>query len=92
MRTKKVSIAEGKRDFTRLLREARTKRMPILIYNDREGACAGVLLSPEEYHRYTRIRGYFEAVRLSATLQGLETDAVTLARQARQDLDHRGRP
>jgi PHD/YefM family antitoxin component YafN of YafNO toxin-antitoxin module len=86
MRTKRVSVAEGKQGLSSLLREARRTRVPIVIYNKRRGEVAGVLLSPMDYDRYTDLRALFEALRLSRALSTLDLNAMDLARQSRQDL------
>lgn len=85
----RVSVAEGKREFTRLLREAREKQVPILIFNERLDELAGAILSPEEYERYERLRAYFEALRLSEKLSHLKLNLPQLIRQSRQELEER---
>jgi len=88
---RRVSVAEGKRDFTRLLREVRESRQPVLIYDYREHVPAGVLVSPDEYDRYTSMRAYLEAVRISEATKRLKLDATRLARRSRRDLETRQR-
>ncbi len=91
MAGRRVSVAEGKRDFTRLLREVRESQVPILIYDYREGVPAGVLLSPDEYDRYTHLRAYMQAVRISEATKYLKLNATELARRSRRDLEARHR-
>lgn len=91
MAGRRVSVAEGKRDFTRLLREVRESQVPILIYDYREGTPAGVIVSPEEYERYTHLRAYVEAVRISEATKHLKLEAADLARRSRRDLEARHR-
>ncbi len=86
--TTRVSVAEGKKDLSRLLREA-TARSPILIFNERKGELAGALLSPSEYERYERLQGYFEALRLSRKFAPLELDLAALVQASRTELDGR---
>ena len=90
MKDRRVSVANGKRAFTQLLKEVRKTHAPVLIYDERRNKLAGALLSPEEYERYTRMRAYFEAVRLSEMFQHLELNAADLARRSRRDLEGRG--
>jgi len=85
----RVSVAEGKKDLSRLLKEATTARSPILIFNERKGELAGALLSPAEYERYKRLQGYFEALRLSRKFAPLELDLATLVQASRAELDER---
>lgn len=87
MDSKRVSVAEGKKEFTQLLKEAREKQMPILIFNERSAEFAGALLPPEEYERYERLRAYFEALRLSQKFAHLKLDLPELVRQAREELE-----
>lgn len=86
---KRVSVAEGKRDFTRLLKEAREGQIPILIFNERSDEFAGALLSPGEYKRYEWLRAYFEALRLSQKFAHLKIDLPELMHQAREELEER---
>jgi hypothetical protein len=89
MKSKKVSVAEGKRDFTQLLKEARDKRIPILIFNERVAELAGAILPPEEYRQYERLSAYFEAIRLSKKFADLDIDIPELTRKTRKELEER---
>lgn len=89
MVVKRVSVATGKKDFTQLLKEAREKRMPILIFNEREDEFAGAILSPQEYERYEQLHAYFEALRLSKKFGHLKMNMPELVRQSRQELEER---
>lgn len=86
---KRVSVAEGKKGFTQLLKEAKEKDIPVLIFNERSGEFAGAILSPEEYERYERLRAYFEALRLSKKFAHLKIDVSELVRESRQELEER---
>ncbi len=87
--TARVSVAEGKKDLSRLLREAAEARSPIPIFNERKGELAGALLSPAEYERYGRLKGYFEALRLSQKFAPLELDLDALVKASRAKLNGR---
>jgi hypothetical protein len=89
MDSKRVSVAEGKKEFTQLLKEARKKQIPILIFNERLDDFAGALLPPEAYEHYERLRAYFEALRLSQKFADLKIDLPSLVRQAREELEER---
>ena len=86
---KRVSVAEGKRGFTRLLKEAKEKGIPILVFNERLDEFVGAILPPKEYERYERLCAYFEALRLSKKFAGLKIDAAELVREAREELEER---
>lgn len=87
---RRVSVADGKRSLTKLLREARETHQPILIFNERRNELAGALLSPEDYERYQRLSAYFEALRLSESLSDRKLGLSDLIREARQTLEERG--
>lgn len=89
MSGKRVSVAEGKKGFTQLLREARDKQVPILIFNERLDELAGAILSPEEYERYERLRAYFEALRLSEKFAHFKLNLPQLVRLSREELSER---
>lgn len=87
MDTKRVSVAEGKKSFTQLLKEVEKGKTAILIY--RRGQFVGALLPADEYQRFERLQGYFEALRLSRELAPLGVTAAELVRQSRQELEER---
>lgn len=89
MAVKRVSVATGKKEFTQLLKEAREKHMPILIFNERADEFAGAILSPQEYERYEQLKAYFEALRLSKKFEHLAIDVPELVRRSRQELEER---
>lgn len=89
MAAKRVSVAHGKRDFTQLLKEAREKRIAILVFNEREDELAGAILSPQEYERYEQLSAYFEALRLSKKFEHLDLNVPSLVRRSRQELEER---
>lgn len=88
-KVRRISVAEGKRRFTQLLREA--QEGPILIVNARSRRLAGALLSPADYARYARLSAYFEALRLSQKLCHVGFSVHELLAEAREELEERGR-
>ena len=89
MNTKRVSVAEGKKEFTQLLKEARETQTPILIFNLRLDELAGAILSPEEYERYQLLKAYFEAIRLSQRFSYLDVNILDLVNRSRKELEGR---
>ncbi|MFN4218590.1 MAG: hypothetical protein ACK4HB_04850 [Candidatus Bipolaricaulia bacterium] len=89
MTTKRVSVAEGKRGFTQLLKEAREKHIAILVFNEREGEFVGAILSPDDYERYEQLSAYVEALRLSKKFEHLDLDVPSLVRWSRRELEER---
>jgi len=88
MNTKKVSVAEGKKFFTQLLKEAEEEQTAILIF--RRGRFAGAILPPGEYERLERLQAFFEALYLSKQFAHLSVDVAQLVRESRQELEERG--
>jgi PHD/YefM family antitoxin component YafN of YafNO toxin-antitoxin module len=84
MKTRRVSVAEGKRNLTQLLREAEATATTVLIY--RHDRLAGALVPPETYERMARTASYATAMRLSEELAHLDVNATDLAREARDTL------
>lgn len=87
MNTKRVSVAEGKRSFTQLLKQVEDEGTAVLIF--RRDQFAGALLPAEEYERLERLQAYFEALQLSNQLAHLGVSAAELAREAREELEER---
>jgi len=87
MSEKRVSVAEGKKEFTQLLHEAAERKIHILVF--RHDAFAGAILPPEEYELFERLRAYFEALRLSQKFSSLKVTAAELAEQSRSELEER---
>ncbi len=85
--TKKVAVAEDKKSFTQLLKEAENEQTTILIF--RRGRFAEAILPPDEYKRIERLVAYFEALQTSKQLARLPVSAAELAREARQELEDR---
>ena len=56
---KRVSVAEGKREFTQLRKKAKEKGIPILVFNERRDELVGVIRPPAESARYERLRAHF---------------------------------
>ena len=86
---KRVTVAEGRRNFSRLLKEIRAEGGLVLIVDSRSHELVGALFSPEEYRRYERLRPLLEALWLSAKFEGRGGDVVELIRAARKELDQR---
>jgi PHD/YefM family antitoxin component YafN of YafNO toxin-antitoxin module len=84
MTTKRVSVAEAKRDLPRLLRESR--QADIMIFNERARALAGVIVSAATYEELSRLKAYREALRLSEQTRNRMLDVRDLIRRARIDL------
>jgi prevent-host-death family protein len=80
-----ISAAEARGRLPELLRSLREG--PVTI--TRRGEPVGVLLSPEEYQRLSRVRAYLDMLRLAAELRGTGLTARELVEASRQELEER---
>lgn len=87
MNAKTVSVAEGKKSFTQLLRQVEEENTAVLIL--RRGQPIGALLPADEYERLKRFQAYFEALEVSRRLAHLPISATELAEESRQELEER---
>jgi prevent-host-death family protein len=83
--TIKVSIAEAKSGFSRLLKRARQE--PVIV--TRRGEPDMVILPFDEYERLRRLRAYASMVRLSRQLAGVGVTATELYEASRRELEER---
>ncbi len=81
----KVSIAEAKKDFSGVVRQAH--REPVVV--TRRGEPDIVILSFKEYTDLRRLRAYLRMLRLSHELQGSEVTVTELQEASRGDLEAR---
>ncbi len=81
----KVSVAEARKDLSRLLKRARED----LLVITRRGEPDVVILPFEEYERLRRLRAYSRLVRLSDQLAGTGIKATELYEESRRELEER---
>lgn len=84
---KTVSIAEGKRDFTGILKEAESKKEDIVVTRRGEPVC--VIMPFEEYRRIKRIRSYLRMLEISRELKGKRVKVSSLLKESRKQLEER---
>jgi prevent-host-death family protein len=84
---KQVSVAEAKRDLTKLFREAEKKRTEILI--TRRGAPFMVIMRYEDYERLERLQSYLNMVRISEELRDSRISATEIYEESRRELEER---
>lgn len=87
MKSKRVSVAEGKKSFTQLLRQVEKEKTAVLIF--RRDRFVAALLPADAYEHLERLEAYFQALRLSKQLAHLQVNAAELAHQARRELEER---
>lgn len=84
---KTVSIAEGKRDFTGILKEAESKKEDVVVTRRGEPVC--VIMPFEEYRRIKRIRSYLRMLEISRELKGKRVKVSSLLKESRKQLEER---
>jgi len=84
---KHVSVAEAKRDLTKILREANKKRTEIVV--TRRGKPFMVILPYEDYERLERLRSYMNMVRISEKLKDAKISAAEIFEESRRELEER---
>ncbi|MGC9063718.1 MAG: hypothetical protein ACP5JL_03465 [bacterium] len=85
MKERIVSIAKGKQNFNRILREI--GKGPVLVFNEKEKKIAGVIISNEDFKEYTLLKAYSKALKLSEELSVLDITASELSTISRQELE-----
>lgn len=86
MMSRKVSIAEARRDFSEVLKQARES--PVLI--TRRGKPEAVILAYDEYQQLRRLRAYTSMLRLAKELHEAGVTASDLYEASRKELEGRG--
>ncbi len=80
-----VSAAQARGQLPELLKAL--KEGPVTI--TRRGEPVGVLISPEEYKRLSRVHAYLEMLRLSAELRDAGVTAKEVYEASRRELEER---
>jgi len=85
--SKRVSVAEAKQGFTKLLREAQQGQEEVIV--TRRGTPFMVILPYEQFERLERWQAYLEMVRISEELEGVAVSAAELQAASRRELEER---
>lgn len=84
---KQVSVAEAKRDLTKLLREVEEKQLEITI--TRRGEPYMMIVRYKDYERLRRVRAYVDLVKISEELKGSGLKASEIYQESRRELEER---
>ncbi len=87
MATKTVTISEGKKDFTGLIKEAVTKSEDIII--TKRGRPVVVLLPYKEYTDLKKLRTYLKMLEISAEMHKTGIKAKDVYAASRKELEGR---
>lgn len=82
-----VSIAEGKKSFSRLIQSTLDKNETIIV--TRRGKPVAVIAPYEEYSRALRMRGYRKIMELREQFHKAGINADEICRESRKQLDER---
>jgi len=88
MTTKFVTISNGKKDFTVLIRESVTKNEDIVI--TKRGQPVAALLPYKEYTDLKKLRTYLKMLQISAELQKTGIKAKNVYTTSKKELERRG--
>ena len=87
MKTATVSIAEGKKDFSRLIREREQKKSDVVV--TRRGEPVAVIVPYEDYRTLRRAEAYRTILALRAELAGTRLRAKDVRTASRRELERR---
>lgn len=81
----KVTIVEGKRDFTSIVKKASEDAEDIII--TKRGKPVVVLLSYREYKEINRLRSYLKMLQISESLKKYQITATQIYEESRKELE-----
>ncbi len=85
MITQKVTIVEGKRDFTSIVKKASEDAEDIII--TKRGKSVVVLLSYTEYKEINRLRSYLKMLQISESLKKYQITATQIYEEGKKELE-----
>lgn len=85
MITQKVTIVEGKRDFTRIVKKVSEDAEDIII--TKRGKPVVVLLCYREYKEMKRLRSYLKMLQISESLKKYQITATQIYEESRKELE-----
>lgn len=85
MRSTTVNVAEGKKGFSRLIREAMERNKEVVV--TKRGKPVAVILSYEEYQRSKRVEGYRKIAEARAAFLRAGVRADEVFRESRRQLE-----
>ena len=85
MKSTNISIAEGKRGFSRLVRDASSKKEEIII--TKRGKPVAVIVPYEEYVQSKRVGGYRKIIEARETFLKTGTSSDEIFKASRKQLE-----
>ncbi len=87
MKTTTVTIAEGKRDFSRLIKEAAERKEDIVV--TKRGKPMAVIVSYGEYQHSRKVGAHQKILESRAVFVKAGVSAAEVCKESREDLDRR---
>jgi len=87
MTTKTITISEGKKGFTAIVKESALTREEIII--TKRGHPVAALLSYKEYLDYKKLRTYLKMLELSASMKDAGIKAADVYAASKKELEER---
>jgi prevent-host-death family protein len=87
MKSISVSVAEGKKGFSRLIRNALEKKGEIVV--TKRGKPVAVILPYEEYQHSKRIEGYKKIMEVRETFHKTNIGADEIFKESKRQLERR---
>ena len=87
MKSTNISIAEGKKGFSRLVRDASSKKGEIVI--TKRGKPVAVIVSYEEYVQSKRVGGYRKIIEARETFLKTGTSSDEILKASRKQLENK---
>ncbi len=87
MTTKTITISEGKKGFTAIVKESALTREEIII--TKRGHPVAALLSYKEYLDYKKLRTYLKMLELSASMKDAGIKAADVYATSKKELEER---
>ncbi len=87
MKSTTATVAEGKRGFSRLIREATEKKREIIV--TRRGKPVAAIVSYEEYERAKKREGYTKIMEARGVFIKAEIRAEDVFRESKRQLEKR---
>ena len=88
MRTITVTVAEGKRDFSRLIKEAAEKNEDIVV--TKRGKPTAVIVPYRDYQHSKKVEAHQKILESRAAFVKAGVSAAEIYRESREELERRG--
>lgn len=88
MTTKTVTISDGKKDFTGIIKDFTVKNKDIII--TKRGQPVAALLPYKEYKNLRRLKTYLKMLEISTEMHNTGIKAKDIIKENKRELDNRG--